>query len=170
MRAPNNISNKIVSEVGNRHPWSFRCTLWGSWLSASNLYSGDAINWATQQPVGWESANESWKGVHRAALGGSELIVTLMGIPGGILNSLKMAAFDEIFVCAEALTQCRESPRDVNYFNPFSGEGLHFTMKRQTGSDWWNICGPLNGDKQKQTKLRIHPGKIPGDFWRLPSV
>ena len=60
-----------------------------------------------------------------------------MGFPGGILNSLKMAAFDEIFVCAaaEALTQCRESPRDVNYFNPFSGEGLPYNMKRQTGSD-----------------------------------
>ena len=65
--------------------------------------------------------------------------VTLMGVPRGILNSLNLAALALIYVvCAETLTVVRESPWDLNYFNPSSavvGLGQQCTMKprRQMG-------------------------------------
>ena len=48
--------------------------------------------------------------------------MTLMELPGGILNSLNLAALAVLLipryvVCAEALTVARDSPRDLNYFN-----------------------------------------------------
>ena len=54
-------------------------------------------------------------GRHRVA-------VTLMELPGGILNSLNLAALAVLLipryvVCTEALTVARDSPRDLNYFN-----------------------------------------------------